>query len=107
MLEDPDKEFLRQAVASAVNAVNASKPPTVELTSQPGAMFSIGSTIVEMLGSKKALTMIGGNAALWTAITQIIQKHEQFATVCAIGSIFLTAVYIAAHAYVDTHSTKK
>lgn len=61
---------------------------------------------VEFISSKKALSMIAGNAVLWSAISKAISKHEQFATVCVVGSFALTAVYIISQAYVDTHKPK-
>jgi len=81
--------------------------PQILQTSQPNPFGQIGGMLTEILSSKKALTMIGGNAVMWTAIKDTIANHEQFAMVCVIGSIALTAVYIIAQAYVDTHTHPK
>lgn len=82
-------------------APHAQKP--VELVSTPSAASQVGSALVEFFSSKKALTMLTGNAVLLTAIDKAIAKHEQFAMVCVVGLVVLTAVYIASQAYVDAH----
>jgi hypothetical protein len=60
-------------------------------------------TILETLGSKKAMTMVFGNAAFLSAASELLAKHPELSMTCVIAAACITCTYIITQGYVDAH----